>query len=136
MNLPPALAVAPRCFLGFDFGRRRIGVAVGNSLLRQATPLQTVAAEGASRFAAIDALVREWQPDELVIGVPFHPDGAPHENTLLARRFGRRLQGRFRLPVSEVDERYSTTEAVAGGASDVDAAAAAVILQQFLGRLP
>ena len=130
------MAVAPRSFLGFDFGRRRIGVAVGNSLLREATPLTTVAAEGVARFAAIDALVHEWQPDALVVGVPFHPDGAPHENTALARRFGRQLHGRFRLPVSEVDERYSTTEALADGARDVDAAAAAVILQQFLRALP
>lgn len=138
MNAPAgaALAGAPRCFLAFDFGRRRVGVAVGNSLLRQATPLKTLAAEGAARFAAIDALVREWQPSALVVGVPFHPDGAAHDNTLRARRFGRQLHGRFHLPVSEVDERYSTTEALADGASDVDAAAAAVILQQYLRALP
>ncbi len=123
------------CFLAFDFGERRIGVAVGNSLLRRAQPLQTVAAEGEARFAAIDALISEWQPGALVVGVPLHPDGAEHDNTHRARRFGRRLHGRFRLPVNEVDERYSTTEALAAGAADVDAASAAVILDQFLRTL-
>ena len=128
-----APARAPvRCFLAFDFGTGRVGVAVGNSLLRQAQPLKTLAAQGEARFDAIDALVREWQPAELVVGVPFHPDGAEHENTQRARRFGRQLQGRFRLPVNEVDERYSTTEALAEGAVDVDAASAAVILDQHL----
>jgi putative Holliday junction resolvase len=120
------------CFLAFDYGTRRIGVAVGNSLLRQAQPLRSVAAVGQARFAAIDALVREWQPAALVVGVPFHPDGAAHDNTQRARRFGRQLHGRFRLPVHEVDERYSTTEVLADGAADVDAACAAVILNQFL----
>ena len=133
------IAVAPlrpQSFLAFDFGIRRVGVAVGNSMLRRAQPLKTVAAEGEARFAAIGALVAEWQPDALVVGVPFHPDGAAHENTQRARRFGRQLHGRFRLPVNEVDERYSTTEALAQGASDVDAASAAVILDQFLRELP
>ena len=126
----------PQSFLAFDFGIRRVGVAVGNSMLRRAQPLKTVAAEGEARFAAIGALVAEWQPDALVVGVPFHPDGAPHDNTQRARRFGRQLHGRFRLPVNEVDERYSTTEALAQGAADVDAASAAVILDQFLRNLP
>ena len=76
--------------------------------------------------------MREWQPDALVVGVPFHPDGAPHANTQRAQRFARRLQGRTGLPVHEVDERYSTVAAQADGAHDLDAAAAAVILQQFL----
>jgi putative holliday junction resolvase len=71
-----------------------------------------------------------------VIGVPFHPDGAEHDNTLRARKFGRQLHGRFNLPVFEVDERYSATEALAGGAKDADAAAACVILEQFLRSIP
>jgi len=125
----------PQSYLAFDFGMRRVGVAVGNSLLRQAQPLKTLAAQGEARFAAIEALVHEWQPSALVVGVPFHPDGAAHENTQRARRFGRQLHGRFRLPVNEVDERYSSTEALADGAADVDAAAAAVILDQFLRQL-
>ena len=133
MSLAPASAGATvRCFLGFDFGTRRVGVAVGNSMLRRAQPLKTVEAEGEARFAAIGALVAEWQPDARVLGVPFHPDGATHENTQRARRFGRQLHGRFRLPVHEVDERYTTTEALAAGAADVDAASAALILDQYL----
>ena len=133
ISLAPAAAGASvRCFLGFDFGTRRVGVAVGNSLLRQAQPLKTVAAQGEARFAAIESLVHEWQPAALVIGVPFHPDGAAHDNTQRARRFARQLHGRFRLPVNEVDERYTTTEALADGAIDVDAASAALILEQFL----
>ena len=133
---PSPPATRPLSFLSFDFGTRRVGVAVGNALLRQAQPLQTVAAEGDARFAAIGRLVQEWQPDALVVGVPFHPDGAPHDNTHRARRFARQLQGRFRLPVHEVDERYTTTEALAAGAADADAAAAALILEQFLRTLP
>ena len=79
MSLAPAAADATvRCFLGFDFGTHRVGVAVGNTLLRRAQPLKTVAALGEARFAAIEALVHEWQPAELVVGVPFHPDGASH----------------------------------------------------------
>ena len=129
-------AARPRSFLAFDFGTRRVGVAVGNSLLRRAQPLKTLEAQGDARFAAIDTLVREWQPDALVVGVPFHPDGAAHDNTQRARRFGRQLQGRFGLPVNEVDERYTTTEALADGAADVDAASAALILEQFMRGLP
>src|SRR6218665_2626044 len=75
------------------------------------------------------------QPEALVIGAPLPPDGASHENTALALRFGRQLRGRFGLPVFEVDERYSTTEAIAGGAKDADAAAACIILEQFLRSL-
>lgn len=110
-------------------------MATGNSLLGRAAPLGTVADRGAARLDAIAALVHEWQPDALVVGVPFHPDGAPHVNTDRARRFGRQLHGRFRLPVHEVDERYTTTEARAAGAGDVDAASAALILDQFLAGL-
>jgi putative holliday junction resolvase len=127
---------APLSFLAFDFGTRRVGVAVGNSVSRSASSLTSIATEGAARFDVIARLVKEWQPDALVVGVPFHPDGAPHENTERARRFARQLHGRHRLPVHEVDERYSTTEALASGAGDIDAASAAIILQQFLDSLP
>ena len=126
---------APRSFLAFDFGTQRVGVASGNTITHTATPLRTVAAEGDARFAALGALIAEWQPDALVVGVPFHPDGAAHDNTARARRFARQLHGRFKLPVHEVDERYTTTEAHAQGASDVDAASAAIILEQFLREL-
>ncbi|MEK8085522.1 Holliday junction resolvase RuvX [Aquabacterium sp. A3] len=122
-------------FLAFDFGLKRVGVATGNSLMRQAQPLRTIAVEGDARFKAIGQLIAEWCPDALVVGVPFHPDGAEHDNTVRARKFGRQLAGRFQRPVIEVDERYSTTEAQAGGARDLDAASAAIILQQYFNAL-
>jgi putative Holliday junction resolvase len=119
-------------FLAFDFGLKRTGVAVGNRLTATATPQPTLKAEGDARFVLVQARIREWQPDALVVGVPFHPDGASHENTARALRFARQLRGRFKLQVFEVDERYSTTEALQAGASDPDAAAACIILEQFL----
>jgi putative Holliday junction resolvase len=128
--------VRERSFLAFDFGTRRVGVAAGNDLMRQATGLRTIAAEGDARFAAIGRLIDEWRPDALVVGVPFHPDGAEHDNTRRARRFARQLHGRYRLPVYEVDERYTTVEALAQGAADADAGAAALILEQYLRGLP
>ena len=127
-----APALKDRSFLAFDFGTLRVGVASGNTVTRAAQPLRTVAATGAARFDAIAALIKEWQPDALVVGVPVHPDGAAHENTERAKRFARQLQGRFHLPVHEVDERYTTTEALSQGAADLDAASAAIILEQFL----
>jgi len=128
--LAPASAVSS--FLAFDFGAKRVGVASGNSLTRSATPLSTVAVQGEARLEAIARLVAEWRPTALVVGVPFHPDGTAHVNTERARRFGRQLKARFGLPVHEVDERYTTTEAKAAGAPDLDAASAALILEQFL----
>ena len=128
----PAARAAPQTLLAFDFGLERTGVAVGNTLTGAAQPLRTVAARGDARFGPIARLIEEWQPAALVVGVPFHPDGAAHDNTHRARRFARQLQGRFGLPVHEVDERYSTTEALAAGARDADAAAAAILLEQYL----
>ena len=123
-------------FLCFDYGTKRTGVATGNVLTRSASPQSTIVAEGDARFPLIAARLKEWQPDALVVGVPFHPDGAPHENTERARKFARQLRGRFGLPVHEVDERYSTTEALAAGAKDADAASACIILEQYLRSLP
>ncbi|MDP3519397.1 MAG: Holliday junction resolvase RuvX [Hydrogenophaga sp.] len=123
-------------FLCFDYGTKRTGVATGNVLTRSATPQGSIVAEGDARFPLIAARLKEWQPDALVVGVPFHPDGAPHENTERARKFARQLRGRFGLPVHEVDERYSTTEALAAGAKDADAASACIILEQHLRSLP
>lgn len=131
-----APAVPGQTFLAFDFGMKRTGVATGNRMLRTATPQPTIQAEGDARFGPIEKTIRAWQPDALVVGVPFHPDGAEHENTRRARRFARQLHGRFKLPVYEVDERYSTTEALAAGAKDADAASACIILEQFLRSLP
>lgn len=122
-------------YLAFDFGTKRVGVATGNTLLKTATPLCTIALEGDPRFAEIGRLIDEWKPNGLVVGVPYHPDGASHENTARAQRFARQLLGRYRLPVHEVDERYTTTEAKASGAADVDAASAAIILEQFFRAL-
>ena len=130
-----ASARPPRSFLAFDFSARRVGVATGSALTGTATPLTTVTAQGEARVAAIAALVDAWQPDALVVGVPFHPDGAAHANTARARRFARDLADRFGLPVHEVDERYTTTEARRSGPADLDAAAAAILLEQHLAGL-
>jgi len=131
----PAVPARFQTFLAFDYGRKRTGVASGNRLLGAATPQATIAAEGDARLAKVAERIREWQPDALVVGVPYHPDGAPHDNTRAARRFARQLEGRFKLPVYEVDERYSTTEALSQGARDADAASACIILEQFLRSL-
>jgi putative Holliday junction resolvase len=138
MSLPASPDVPShfQTFLALDYGVQRTGVAVGNRLLRTASPRATIKAQGEARLAAVQALVREWQPDAVVVGVPFHPDGASHDNTLRARKFARQLRSRLKLPVFEVDERYSTTEALAQGAADPDAGAACVILEQFLRSLP
>lgn len=131
----PEVAPHLHTFLALDFGLKRTGVAVGNRLLRTATPQPTIRAEGATRMLQVQARVREWQPDALVVGVPYHPDGAPHDNTARAQKFARQLRGQVRLPVFEVDERYSTTEALSDGAADPDAGAACIILEQFLRSL-
>jgi len=130
---PASSASSPLTILAFDFGTRRIGVAMGSTVLRQARPLTTLAHGGTPPWDDIGRLIAEWEAGALVVGVPLHPDGAEHEMTHKARRFARQLGGRYRLPVHEVDERYSSVEAQAGGASpgNLDAAAAAIILDQF-----
>jgi putative Holliday junction resolvase len=133
MSEVPASA---QLFLAFDFGLKRTGVASGNRITRTATPQATIAAEGDARFVQVAQRIQQWQPDALVVGVPYHPDGAAHENTARALKFARQLRGRYGLPVLEVDERYSTTEAHALGAKDADAASACIILEQFLRSLP
>lgn len=128
--------------LAFDFGTRRIGVAVGNTLLRVARPLTTIAGEtNDARFGAIAALVAEWRPTRLVIGHPVHADGSAHAMTARAERFARQLEGRFGLEAMLVDERYTTVDAdaalaAAGIRGDArkavrDAAAAQRILQSW-----
>lgn len=133
----PAVSVPAQLqtFLALDLGLKRTGVAVGNRLLGSATPQNTIRAEGDARFAQVAQRIAEWQPDALVLGVPYHPDGASHDNTARALKFGRQLRGRFGLPVFEVDERYSTTEAHSSGARDADAASACIILEQFFRSL-
>ncbi len=113
-RLSHAFMIATRevTVLAFDFGTRRIGVAVGNTLLRAAHPLVTIEGDANDvRFAAIAALIEAWQPAQLVVGVPVHADGAAHVMTSRARRFSRQLAGRFGIAVVEVDERYTTAAA-------------------------
>ncbi|HEX8988974.1 MAG TPA: Holliday junction resolvase RuvX [Rhodocyclaceae bacterium] len=128
--------------LAFDFGTQRIGVAVGETMLRNARPLTTIAvAANAPRFEAIGRLIAEWAPARLVVGLPRNLDGSEHEMTARCRRFAQQLNGRFKLPIAFVDERLSSAEAEArlrdAGAdlrrrkSDIDAEAAAVILQSY-----
>ncbi len=139
----PAPTRSAVAVLAFDFGTRRIGVAVGNTLVRVAHPLATIEQErSAERFDSIAAMINEWQPKILVVGLPLHADGAEHVMTQRARRFARQLQGRFRLPVEFSDERWTTELAqaaldaqpkgcaVAHGARD--RVAAQLILQSWL----
>ena len=115
--------------LAFDFGEKRIGVAVGNTLTKTAEPLKIIQEKNQDeRFRVIEQLINEWQPGLLVVGLPTHPDGAEHEMTLKAKRFGNQLKGRFQKEVVWVDERY-TSVSVDGGN---DALAAQLILQQYL----
>lgn len=132
--------------LAFDFGTKRIGVAIGIELgagcLGSARALTVIDSEGNdARFAAIASLIGEWQPVRLLVGRPLNEDGTPHEMTARCERFANQLRGRFRLPVDEVDERFSSTEADAGlrerGLSwrqrkaQVDAEAALIILRSW-----
>ncbi len=136
VGAPPTVPAGHQLFLALDYGQKRTGVASGNRITQSASPLATIKASGDAQLDAVVQRVREWQPHALVVGVPFHPDGAAHENTRRARRFANRLRERTRLTVYEVDERYSTTEAHALGAADADAASACIILEQFLRSLP
>ncbi len=128
--------------VAFDFGARRIGVAVGETVTGIASPLATIAAEAnEARFEAIGRVVAEWRPTAFVVGRPRHSDGAEHEVAKLAEKFARRLAARFSLPVAFVDETLTSAEAEAelkrSGTrarrpGDVDALAATLILQSFL----
>ncbi len=108
-------AIIPQgTLLAFDFGTKRIGIAVGNTMLRHANPLTTIDDERSDvRFARIEALLQEWQPSALVVGLPSNDDGTPHELTGLCRRFANRLKGRFNLPTILLDERYTSLAASA-----------------------
>ena len=128
--------------LAFDFGTRRIGVALANTVTRVAHPLTTLdVVDSGAQLDAIAALIGEWQPSALVVGLPVHADGSAHAMTARARRFAHDLEARFRLPVAMVDERYTTqvaagTARVAGrgraGRGRRDEAAAQIILQAWL----
>ncbi|WP_159701412.1 Holliday junction resolvase RuvX [Massilia sp. 9I] len=117
---------------GFDFGVKRIGIAMGNTLTGQAQPLTVIKAiDNATRFQVIGDLINEWKPARLIVGEPFHPDGAEHDMTLRSRRFANQLHGRFSLPVELVDERYSSVVIPQKRGEIIDAKAAAIILQQY-----
>ena len=118
-----------KTILAFDFGEKRIGVAVGNTITKTAEALKIIQEKNQDeKFKAIEALFQEWQPQLLVVGLPTHPDGAEHEMTLKAKRFGNQLHGRFQKEVVWVDERYTSVSVQDGN----DALAAQLILQQYL----
>lgn len=127
-------AAVPGTVMAFDFGLRRVGVAVGNTVTKLGQPLKTIAAPNADGlFREIESLLGEWAPNQLVVGLPKHPDGAEHEMTAKAKRFGNQLHGRFGLPVSWVDERY-TSAVLEGNAQmrdNLDAHSAVLILEQY-----
>ena len=124
----------PLTILAFDYGTRRVGVAVGNTETKASQALKTISATNADGlFREVESLLKEWQPDQIVVGLPTHPDGAKHEMTARAKRFGNQVNGRFNLPVTWVDERY--TSAVLEGDpqmhDNLDAHSAALILEQY-----
>ena len=124
----------PITAMAFDYGTRRVGVAIGNSLTKAGEPLKTIAAANSDAlFKAIETLLAEWQPNQLIVGRPVHPDGTPHEMTAKAIRFGNQLNGRFQLPVTWVDERYTSAvlEGDSGMHDNLDAHSAALILEQY-----
>lgn len=128
--------------LAFDFGTRRIGVAIGNTLVGVAHPLVTIEGDSLrTMLAAIAVLIDEWRPQRLVVGKPLHADGTPHAMTERAQRFADALAARFGLPVEPVDERYTTEAAQAtidagrrgrSGRAARDQVAAQIILQAWL----
>ena len=128
----------PVTVMAFDYGTRRVGVAVGNSVTRAGQALKTITAANADAlFKEIERLLAEWQPNQLVVGLPTHPDGAEHEMTAKSRRFGNQLHGRFNLPVDWVDEGYSSVvlENDADMHDNLDAHSAALILEQYFAEL-
>lgn len=130
----PSSSAGPITVVAFDYGTRRVGVAVGNTELKASQALKTIVAANADvLFQEIESILKEWQPGQIVVGLPTHPDGAEHEMTAKAKRFGNQIHGRFNLPVTWVDERY--TSAVFEGDSqmydNLDAHSAALILDQY-----
>jgi putative Holliday junction resolvase len=123
--------------LAFDFGLKRIGVAVGNTFLKQAQPLTIITAESnQAKFDAIGSLLKEWQVTHCVVGFPSHPDGVEHDMSARCRRFAHQLEGRFGVTTSLVDERYTSAVLSAKRFDPDDAQAAALILQQYFEENP
>jgi putative Holliday junction resolvase len=128
----------PMTVMAFDYGTRRVGVAVGNSVTGNGQALKTIVAPNSDGlFKEIESLLKEWQPDCLVVGKPVHPDGAEHDMTAKATRFGNQLHGRFHLAVEWVDERYSSIvlEGKSEMQDNLDAHSAALILEQYFSEL-
>ena len=124
-----------KTLLGFDFGQWKIGIAVGQTLTNTATPLDILKSHNRKPdWQAIEALIQEWQPDALVVGVPLNMYGEEQEMTKAARKFCRQLQGRFKLEVLEADERLSSREAgnLLKTDRNVDAVAAGLILETWM----
>ena len=122
--------------LAFDFGLKHIGVAVGNTLLKQAQALDIIsAATNDAKFAELAKLIQSWQPILCVVGLPMHPDGASHEMTQRCQRFANQLQGRYGVPTVLVDERYSSAVFSAKRGERIDDQSAALILQQYFDLL-
>jgi len=124
----------PMTILAFDYGTRRVGVAVGNTEAKVSQALKTIAAASTEiLFQELEKLIKEWQPDQVVVGLPTHPDGSAHEMTTKAKRFGNQVHGRFNLPVSWVDERYTSVvlEGDPQMHDNLDAHSAALILEQY-----
>lgn len=136
MNRPKSASqIDPASLLCFDYGEKRIGVAVGQSLTGTATPLEIVAVRrGRPDWERIDALVHEWRPDAVVVGNPLNMDGTRQPVTDSADRFARRIEGRFGLPVFRADERLSTVEAknLLRRTRNLDAVSAQLILETWL----
>lgn len=125
-----------KTILGFDFGLKRIGVAVGNTLLKQAQPLTVIcAATNDAKFAEITILLQAWQPECCIVGLPLHPDGAAHEMSVRCRRFANQLHGRYGVETVLVDERYSSAVMTHRRGEMIDDQAAAIILQQYFDDL-
>ncbi|WP_273151384.1 Holliday junction resolvase RuvX [Methylophaga thiooxydans] len=134
-----------RTILGFDFGMKNIGIAVGQELTHTANPLTAIKArDGIPDWEQIHKLLDEWKPQLLIVGLPLNMDGTEQDMTAAARRFGNRLHGRFNIPVEWQDERLTTYEALdqmgirskmdTRQRSDVDQLSAQLILQSWLNQ--
>lgn len=127
--------------LGFDYGRKRIGVAVGQTITQSANPLSILAArDGKPQWHEVEALIKEWQPQQLIVGLPLHMDGSEHQITIEAQRFSRQLAGRYQLPVALQDERLSSyvveqdakSSPKAQTSAKIDHLSAQIIVQDWL----
>lgn len=133
----------PNCFIAFDFGMRHVGVAVGQSITQTATPLESlIVKEGVPNWEVVNELIKKWQPEALIVGIPLKMDGSEQEITNAARKFSDELYNHYKIPVNTVDERLTTVEAraylfAAGGyralkKGVIDSMAAKIMLEDWL----